>query len=128
MASTSIYRGDSDSWTLSIPLTLWSAGGKFFFGLKAKGDLAAVDATDTSAVLKKTYDDTFITSTTATDKVYTLTLLPTDTAGTTPGKYIGEFQWVNSVGLTTPNSPSAVVKTFDQFKYQIKADLNQRTA
>lgn len=118
MALNGIFRGDSDTWTLSVPLTLWSAGGKFFFALKSKGDVATVDLTDANAVVKKTYDDTYITSTTATDKVYTLSLLPTDTQGKEAGKYIGEFQWVSSDGNT--------VKTFSQFKYKLQADVNQR--
>lgn len=120
MATNTIFRGDSDSWTMTVPLTLWTAGGKFYFGLKAKGLINAADATDANAVLKKTYDDTYITSTTATDKVYTLTLSHADTVDVTPGKYIAEFQWVNS-GAT-------VVKTFTQFKYTIKGDVNQRIA
>jgi len=120
MAGSSIYRGDSDTWTLSVPLTLWSAGGTFFFAVKSKGDIATADLTDANAVLKKEYNDTFITSTTATDKVYTLSLSHADTVNVTPGKYVAEFQWVNAGGT--------VVKTFDQFKYQIKADINQRVA
>lgn len=118
MAQNTIYRGDSDSWTLSVPLTVWSAGGKFFFAVKPKGSLATVDLTDASAQIKKTYDDTFITSTDAVNKNYTLTLTHTDTVNTTPGKYIAEFQWVNAAGT--------VVQTFGQFKYTIIADVNQR--
>lgn len=113
-----IYRGDSDSWTLSVPLTIWSAGGSFFFAVKAKADIDPVDATDTTAVIKKEFDDTYITSTTATDKVYTLTLLPSETRSATPGKYLAEFEWVSADTLT--------IKTFTQFKYQIKGDINQR--
>lgn len=120
MASTGIYRGDSDTFTLSIPLTIWSPGGKFFFALKNKGDIATVDLTDSNAILKKTYDDSFITATTSTDTVYTLKLLPADTQGKTPGKFIAEFQWVSADGT--------MVKTFAQFKYEIKADINQRVS
>lgn len=120
MAISSIYRGDSDTFTLSVPLTIWTAGGKFFFALKSKGLINAADVNDDNAVLKKSYDDTFITSTTATDKVYTLTLLHNDTKDATPGKYIGEFQWVNA--------DSSVIKTFTQFKYTILGDVNQRVS
>lgn len=118
MAGSSIYRGDSDSWTLSVPLTLWSAGGTFFFAIKSKANINPVDATDANAVIKKQYDDTFITNTTTTDKVYTLNLTHTDTVSATPGKYLAEFQWV-SADLST-------VKTFTQFRYVIKGDINQR--
>lgn len=119
MASSSIYRGDSDSFTLSVPLTIWSASGHFFFAIKAKGLVNAFDATDTNAIIKKTYDDTYITSTTSTMKVYTLTLLHTDTVEATPGKYVGEFQWVSA-------DATPVVKTFAPFKYTINGDVNQR--
>lgn len=120
MATNSIFRGDSDTWTLSVPLSLWSSGGTFFFAIKDKSIISAIDATDSNAVVKKQYNDSFITATTATDKVYTLSLLPSDTAGKTPGKYLAEFQWVSADQQT--------VKTFTQFKYQIKADINQRTS
>ena len=120
MAGSSIYRGDTDEWTLSVPLTIWSAGGTFFFAVKSKGDINTADLTDANAVLKKEYDDTFITSTTDTDKVYTLDLTHADTVGTTPGKYIAEFQWVNA--------DASLVKTFTPFRYQIKGDVNQRVA
>ena len=120
MAGSSIYRGDSDTWTLSVPLTLWSAGGTFFFAIKPKGSINAADLTDSTAIIKKQYDDTYITATTATNKVYTLNLTHADTLNATPGKYIGEFQWVNA-GAT-------VVKTFTQFRYTIKGDVNQRVA
>jgi len=118
MAGSSIYRGDSDTWTLSVPLTLWSAGGTFFFAIKSKANFNPSDPTDANAIIKKDYDDSFITGTTLTDKVYTLNLTHTDTVGATPGKYFAEFQWV-SADLST-------VKTFTQFRYQIRADLNQR--
>jgi len=118
MAVNAIFRGDSDTFTLSVPLTLWSAGGTFYFGLKLKGNLASNDPTDANAPLKKSYNDTFITGTTLTDKVYTLNLTHDDTKDVDPAKYIAEFQWV-SADLST-------VKTFTQFKYTIKPDLNQR--
>lgn len=120
MATNSIFRGDSDTWTLSVPLTLWSAGGTFFFAVKDKSLINTVDESDSNAVLKKSYDDSYITSTTDTDKVYTLNLTHSDTVDATPGKYIAEFQWV-SADLNT-------VKTFTQFKYQIKGDVNQRVS
>jgi hypothetical protein len=120
MGQTSIFRGDSDTWTLSVPLTIWTAGGSFFFALKSKSDINTADATDSLAVLKKTYTDSSITSTTDTDKVNTLTLTHTDTKDISPSKYIAEFQWVNA--------DASVVKTFTQFKYQIKGDVNQRVA
>lgn len=119
MAISSIYRGDSDSFTLSVPLTIWTAGGKFFFALKSKGLINDTDITDANAVLKKVYDDAFITGTTLTDKIYTLTLTHSNTL-ITPGKYVGEFQWVNSDGT--------VIKTFKQFKYTVVGDVNQRVS
>lgn len=119
MATNSIYRGDSDEFTLSVPLTIWSAGGNFFFAIKSKSVINTSDPSDTNAPLKKTYDDTYITNTTATDKVYTLSLTHDDTKNITPGKYLAEFQWVSAD--VTP-----LVKTFTPFKYTVKGDINQR--
>lgn len=128
MAKKSIYRGDSDSWSLSVPLSIWSAGGKFFFAVKSKDSIAAADTSDNQAVLKKTFDDTYITSTTTDNKVYTLKLLPSETQNTVPGKYKAEFQWVNSSALSNPSDANAIVKTFAPFDYTIVADINQRTS
>lgn len=116
----SIYRGDSDTRTLSVPLTIWSAGGSFFYALKSKGLINAYDPTDANAALKKTYGDSYITATTATDKVYTLTLVHADTNEVTPGRYVAEFQWVSADGTQ--------VKTFAPFPFTIKGDINQRVS
>lgn len=128
MARRTIYRGDSDEWTLSVPLTIWSAGGKFFFAVKAKGDINEVDATDANAVIKKTFDDTYISDTTATDKIYSLYLLPSETVDATPAKYKAQFKWMNSAAIADISDTAARAKTFEQFDYQIKGNINQRTA
>lgn len=87
--------------------------------MKPKSLIDANDPTDANAVFKKQYNDTSITATTATDKIYTLTIDHNDTKDITPGKYIAEFQFVNTNGQP---------KTFKQFKYTILGDINQRVS
>jgi hypothetical protein len=112
--SLKMFRGDAKSITVKIPIDQWTPGGSLFFAAKKVIDN---DLVDSSAKMKKTINDTNIVSTTTTDKVYGLSLSGTDT-NIDPGEYIGEFQFVDSLGQPT---------TFQQFTIEVSGDVNRRT-
>lgn len=114
--SLKMFRGDAKSITVNIPIDEWTPGGSIFFAAKKVIDN---DLVDSSAKMKKSMNDTNITSTTSVNKVYTLSLEKTDTNALDPGDYIGEFQFVDSVGRPT---------TFSQFTIEVLGDVNRRTA
>jgi hypothetical protein len=112
--SLKMFRGDAKSITVNIPLDQWTPGGSLFFAAKKVIDN---DLVDSSAKMKKTINDSNIVDTTSVNKVYLLPLSNTDT-NVDPGEYIGEFQFVNSLGQAT---------TFAQFTIEVLGDVNRRT-
>lgn len=118
----SMPRGDSRSFTLKVPIDTYSTGASLFFGMKKTVD---DDATDSTAVLKKTLTDSDITATTADYKEYTLSLVPSDTNTITPDNYLAEVEFVSSDGLTVLTYPDPKVA---KWVFTISSDINRRTS
>lgn len=118
----SMPRGDSRSFNVKIPVSVYSTGASLFFGMKQQPD---DDSTDSTAVLKKTLTDSDISSTTDDYKIYTLSLAPDDTNSITPGTYLAEVEFVSSDGLTVLTYPEPNVS---RWKFTISSDINRRTS
>lgn len=127
MAQTLKYsmpRGDTRTLSIALPIATYSTGASLFFTLKPLADVDAA-TTDTTAVLQKTLTDANITSTTATNKNYTLTLSPSDTNSITPGVYRAEIEFVNSGATTVLTYPDPSLSTW---LFTITGDVTRRTA
>lgn len=118
----SMPRGDSRSFTIKVPVSVYSTGASLLFGMKKKAD---DDSSDSAAVLKKTLTDSDITATTADYKEYTLTLTPSDTTGITPDTYLAEVEYVSSDGSTVLTYPDPDIA---RWKFTISSDINRRTS
>jgi hypothetical protein len=118
----SMPRGDSRSFNIRVPISIYSTGASLFFGMKKKAD---DDNADSAAVLKKTLTDDDISSTTDDYKIYTLTLAPSDTNSITPDTYQAEVEFVSSDGDTVLTFPDPDVA---RWKFQITPDINRRTS
>lgn len=116
----SMPRGDSRSFKIKVPVSVYSVGASLFFGMKAKAD---DDSTDSTAVLKKTLTDSDITSSDETYKYYTLTLDPSDTNSITPGVYLAEVEFVSSDASTILTYPDPDIA---RWKFTISSDINRR--
>lgn len=128
MSHIGIIRGDNKQITFSLPADNWEAGGTLFYAVKTVIDDVV---TDTTAVLKKDFDDTVVTDVTIDGvdyKKYTLDFSPTETFSiVSNGKKtlsaLSEFQWVNS--------DKSIVRTFPSSNNKIKTiiymDVNRRT-
>lgn len=114
MALLELYRGDAKTYPAKVPTSIWTAGGKLMFAVKAAVDNVS---DDTSAIIKKTLTDADITASDSKYKIYTLVLTSTDT-DKNPGDYTGEFQYVDASGNAT---------TYQQFTFRIAGDINRRT-
>lgn len=118
---SSITRGNSKSYPLSLPASVYSTGASLFFAMKAAVD---DDPLDTEAVVRKTLTDADIAV--QNDKVVTwmFALVPADTDEVDPGDYLAEFKFVSAdkaTRLTFPDPDQAV------WIFTVKAGVNRRT-
>lgn len=98
-----MYRGDYREMVAKLPIASYTEGGTMYFGAKLKSLVSSADATDANAVVLVT-----ATSPTLVDEEYahyTLVFEHATTSTKTPGRYIGETQYVDSSGRPTTFSP-----------------------
>lgn len=115
-------RGDSRSFPLQVPTSSYSVGTKVFFALKSVPDNVLDDS---SAVLKKQFGDSNITSNTGGTVTYALALTPSDTNLITPGVYRAEIEIVSADSLTVISYPDPSVAIWN---FEISADINRRVS
>lgn len=123
-ATMRFKKGDGTTKIVKIPIDAWSSGGTLFFAAKTQPD---DDSTDAAAVIKKDFDDSYVT-TDSTWATYTLSFDPADTAnisfsdGSSERTYDGEFQFVPVSG-----DPVSYPGNDDYIEVIVYADINRRT-
>lgn len=111
-----MFRGDYREYAATVTDT-FNVASKIHFAVKTKALVDTVNLTDSNAVF--TVD---ATNANAVDNgngtvTYTIAIPKASTEGKTPGTYVAEIEYVNSLGRST---------TYSQIEFLLKGDINQR--
>lgn len=111
-----MFRGDYRELTATVTDT-FNISSEVHFAVKTKANVDPVDLTDSDAIF--TVD---ATNADAVDNgngtvTYTIIITKAKTESKTPGVYVAEVEYINSLGRSV---------TYEHMQFTLKGDINQR--